>query len=1126
MRLADRYRVLRRVGEGGGGGVWLVEDRLADGAVMVLKRLLSHAQASLAQWLVNEFQILAQLDLPTVARVHDFGLAAADAEDPGGAFFTREFVDGTPLDESLGAAPGAARVRALFRSAAETLRELHRLGVVHGDLKPANLIVPRDGERVVLIDFGLAHGALGAAARVRGGTLGFMPPERQALLLAGQSLPPDPRADVFALAVSIGSVLLGGRVPTPDLPCPPQVAADDGLRTLWELARRGADPDPARRFATVDDLLVALSGPGESLRPPIRAGRVVLRPEGREAELGVILEAVSRRLLRRERDVPIVLLEGEEGSGRSTLLREVTWRAQLRGVQVLPLACEPGDGPVRRLREGAEVLSGERVDPDVPDALATALRRASAAAPVLILADDLDRADAGVAALLRSIAYGCEADEALLVVASAADVARVRELEAPQRVVLSALDESAVASLCAQTLGAVEPAVASAVHRRTGGLPLAVTEVLVALAREAAVTPADVEAVEVSGRARDVATRRVAAMAPELRHAALVVAMLGSAATSERVRALAPSSVALEQCRAAGVLTARPDGRWTLRHAAMEHALLEGADEAQRLVLLWAVAESLDRTAAPATLRAAAWLRAGEADRALALVDEAVQMLRRDGLPLTAVRLLAGLRERAAGTSSAHRYLEAELLMEGGRIAEAESLAATIPSEDRAIWHRARLLRARLLRTGGDVDAAVALLDAVASDSRAEDPDLAAEAITEAGRAALAQGGYGAAALRGDEAVGLATSALTRAQALSVGGVARVFSGEAAVGLAALEEARAIFASRAQPREEATLLTYLAVAKERGGDVAGARTLHERALDRARAAGDLRGMVTARINLGNVAQRLGDLGAALEHTQAALQLSLRAGLRGHTATARMNLAIQLLRIGSTDRVRAELDAALLIAREAGHRDMVAAATLLVMLLAYLAESDITVSSKEDRQPVTLSRIPVATSLMVTVVTYDCDRLPIERDQQLKLRLWKSAAASSESRNITLLYAGNGCAFNAEIPGTALSDPGAYQLEVSAVTPLGISGSEAAQDSTVVLALETFDSSVARTVQGAVLGSLGVCVLAGMLFMIFRNPKKAQQLVLSFLTNEFKMLVALIMDIWDIVGTLTCPCLVT
>jgi hypothetical protein len=193
----------------------------------------------------------------------------------------------------------------------------------------------------------------------------------------------------------------------------------------------------------------------------------------------------------------------------------------------------------------------------------------------------------------------------------------------------------------------------------------------------------------------------------------------------------------------------------------------------------------------------------------------------------------------------------------------------------------------------------------------------------------------------------------------------------------------------------------------------------------------------------------------------------------------------------------------------------------VVAVAYLAESDISVSSKEDRQPVALSRIPAATSLMVTVVTHDCDRLPIERDQQLKLRLWKSTAASSESRNTTFMYAGNG-SFNAEIPGTALSDPGAYQLEVSTVMSLSLSGSEGAQDSTITLSLETFDSSLATTVQGAVLGSVGVCILAGMLFMMIRNPKKAQELVLSFLTNEIKMLFAVISDIWDIIGTRPCP----
>ncbi len=339
--------------------MYLVEDRLADNAVMVLKRLHAQAQASLAQWIVNEFQILAQLDLPTIARVYDFGLASADAEDPGGAFFTRAFVDGAPLDDALSktVAPDAlaARVRALIVSAALTLRELHRLGVVHGDLKPANLIVPVDhDDRVVLIDFGLAHGGLGAAAHIRGGTLGFMPPERAALLMAGEALPPDPCADVYSLAVTLRCALAGSLL-AHDAPAPEHVASDPALRALWDVGARGASEEPSRRFATMDDLLAAL---GHS--PDVRAvsgRRVVLRPEGREAELGVLLDAVSRRLVDRDASVSCVLVEGAEGSGRSTLLRELTWRAQLRGVQVLPMTGAPG----RRPRAGsARALGSSR----------------------------------------------------------------------------------------------------------------------------------------------------------------------------------------------------------------------------------------------------------------------------------------------------------------------------------------------------------------------------------------------------------------------------------------------------------------------------------------------------------------------------------------------------------------------------------------------------------------------------------------------------------------------------------------------------------------------------------------------------------------------------------------------
>ncbi len=931
MRLADRYRLVRRVGEGGGGGVYLVEDRLADGAVMVLKRLHAQAQASLAQWIVNEFQILAQLDLPTIARVYDFGLASADAEDPGGAFFTRAFVDGAPLDDALSKLPPAElgpRVRALIVSAALTLRELHRLGVVHGDLKPANLIVPADdGDRVVLIDFGLAHGGLGAAAHVRGGTLGFMPPERQAMLLSGEALPPDPCADVYSLAVTLRCALAGSLL-AHDAPAPEHVASDPALRALWDVGARGASEEPSRRFATMDDLLAAL---GHSADVRSTAGRrVVLRPEGREAELGVLLDAVARRLVDRHAGVSCVLVSGEEGSGRSTLLRELTWRAQLRGVQVLQVTGAPGEAPARRLRDGAGILSGTVVDPAAPDALVTAFRKAAAASPVLVLADDLDRADPAIAAQLRSIAYGCDPGEALLVVATAEDVARVKELEPGQRVSLGPLDEATVAALCVQTLGAVEPAVAAAVHRRTGALPLAVTEMLAALARDAAVSPADVERVEVVGRAHDVAARRAMALTPEARAAAATVHALGHAATPEALRSLEVSRDDLEQARAAGVATTTADGRWQLTQTALGPALLDALDAATRQSVLLRVATALDAAHAPVTTRCEAWTRAGDVARGRALATEAVASLRAEGLPLAAARLLEALRVRAPeAATDADLYAEAELLHEGGMVAEAEALAGRVGSGDRELALRALLLRGRLRRGVGDTDGAEALLDEVARGAKATDPDLAAEATLEWARATMVRGAYAEVQARCVEAVAMARSPKVRAAAKALGGVASLYAGDAVQGTAMLEAARGEYASLALPREEATLLVYLGIGRERAGDLAGARSLHEQSLDRARAAGDLRAMVTARINLGHIAQRMGDLGAALEHNEAALTLARRAGIRTVVPTARLNLASQLLRIGSLDRARAELDAALSLAREAGARDMVAAATLML-----------------------------------------------------------------------------------------------------------------------------------------------------------------------------------------------------
>ncbi len=934
MRLADRYRLERRVGEGGGGGVYLVRDRLANDAPMVLKKLHPNAQAGLGHWLVNEFQVLAQLDLPTVARVFDFGLAEADSEDPGGPFFTREFVDGAPLDVALreAGAPDAGLLRDLFVSAAETLHALHRLGVVHGDLKPANLIVPRGARHAVLIDFGLAHGALGGPGRIRGGTLAFMPPERRDALVAGSSFAPDPRADLYALCATL-RVACGAT--EPGEPMPARVRDEPSLRALFELATRGADDNPALRFATADDLVAALSHGTRPERPP---ARVVLRPEGREPELGALLEHVARRLVRRDGGSSAVVLAGDEGSGRSTLLRELTWRAQLRGVQVLPIACEAGDGPAQRLRRGAEILAGAPVG-DGDDALISALRAAAAKAPVLVLADDLDRADPAIASQLRALAYGVEANEPVLVVAATEDAARVERLGAQETITLGPLDETAVSALCAQLLGPVEPAVAAAVRARSGGLPLVITELLRALAETGAVAPTDVERIELPARARDLEVRRAMSLSDGALRACLSLAAIGAAAPGDDVRTVDPAAD-VDAARAAGAVERRADGRVALARGSTGEPLLATLDPDARARLLRRAADVLARGESTAAVRAQAWIRAGDPDEAERVIDAAVDELRRAGLPLAAGRMLHALRALDPARAPARRRLdEAELLARGGETGEPVELArALFADPDRAVATRARIVAGRWLLDGGDLPGATAVFAGGLDDAR--DGDSAGEFHGELAWVHVRAGKYTDAAARCESGLARAKKPSVRAVLLGRLGLAHSYLGDQAEAARHLEASLALYASLDEPREESRVLAYLAIVRSRRGETEQARLLYERTLERARNAGDVHAMASARLNLGALLDQAGDLASALDHFGAAVRLAARAGDAHLALAARLNTAGDLVRLGSLERARAELDAVIQTARGLGVREVLASATGMVgVVRARMGETD-------------------------------------------------------------------------------------------------------------------------------------------------------------------------------------------
>ena len=215
---AGKFRLLRLLGKGAMGEVWLAEEVGPRNfrRQVALKRLLATEGISeyARESFIAEAQVIARLDHPNIVRLIELGEA-----DGRGLFLGLDYIDGAALDRLLrkAGALSPAAVALVGREVARALDAVHsmtdmagqNLGVVHRDVSPANILVGRDG-RVRLSDFGVAriHG-LGGEKTETGifkGKLPYMPPE-QAL---GE--PFDGRADVFSLGVTIFEALIGGRL--------------------------------------------------------------------------------------------------------------------------------------------------------------------------------------------------------------------------------------------------------------------------------------------------------------------------------------------------------------------------------------------------------------------------------------------------------------------------------------------------------------------------------------------------------------------------------------------------------------------------------------------------------------------------------------------------------------------------------------------------------------------------------------------------------------------------------------------------------------------------------------------------------------------------------------------------
>jgi eukaryotic-like serine/threonine-protein kinase len=241
--LDDRYRVIRHLGSGGMASVLLCEDERL-GRQVAVKRLHADSPVDVEQRFNREAKLGASLNHPNLVSVFD------TATDDEGVLIVMEYVDGEPLSRMLRRGPlRPEEVRRMVIDLGDALDHAHAQGIVHRDVKPANVLIREDGV-TKLADLGIATASDGTKITRSGivlGTASYMAPEQ----LEGRNV--GPAADIYALA-AIAFEALSGKKPREGT-TPVEIAhriATEGppdLREAWPNAPRAAAETLQRAMA-------------------------------------------------------------------------------------------------------------------------------------------------------------------------------------------------------------------------------------------------------------------------------------------------------------------------------------------------------------------------------------------------------------------------------------------------------------------------------------------------------------------------------------------------------------------------------------------------------------------------------------------------------------------------------------------------------------------------------------------------------------------------------------------------------------------------------------------------------------------------------------------------------------
>jgi tRNA A-37 threonylcarbamoyl transferase component Bud32 len=380
--LGGRYRLVRHLARGGMAEVYVAEDQLLNRtvAVKVLFPELARDEAFVERFR-REARAAASLNHHNIVSVYDFG------EDEGSWFIVMEYVEGRNLRDVIRSEGqmDPARAAALGAEVAAALAAAHAQGIIHRDVKPANVLIASDAGTVKVADFGIARAANARQGLTMPGTvLGtatYLSPEQ------AQGADVDFRTDVYSLGMVLYEALAGKPPFTGDSPVavayqqlsqqapPPSTKNPDVPPALDAIVMKAMSKDPAQRQATAEELreellnidratgdpdataFIAAAGPAGDATAVVAAGSTAVLPPVSERE-EVAPPPVTRRpagpvpeeVYRRRRAAVIagvalaalaviallVLLSGDDDGGTGTVaVPEVVGRTQEEATRIL-----------------------------------------------------------------------------------------------------------------------------------------------------------------------------------------------------------------------------------------------------------------------------------------------------------------------------------------------------------------------------------------------------------------------------------------------------------------------------------------------------------------------------------------------------------------------------------------------------------------------------------------------------------------------------------------------------------------------------------------------------------------------------------------------------------------------